>query len=390
VPRPDPLRALVLPADEAPRRSSLKRLLLFFDGVTLIHPEDRAFLNHGEIVEEYPGSISRIEWAERSVFPRSDGYEGSFAELAAETVRLQERGLITIRRRGAPAVDPLVRMVAYAAALPSEDLVRAALPDLDPSARPRIPDTMLFGGAVYPSGFRSRFDVAFPEPYSLPEAEPWSPLGWLRLGRALKYLEVARWSGAAPVALDEPNQGICLALGSRAFPSGRPNQLATFAIALDAVDPQGLDAALLDCPWDDVLKMRREVLPAVTALRERLVKAARRTAGASPTDLRTYQALLRDLQKDLEAAKVEHARKWQELRIGGLLKAAGASTVATVGFEALLSPSSWVGVVQLLLAGLATGGAALANELKPALSAHARVREHPLYFFERLPRIVSR
>jgi hypothetical protein len=390
MPKSESLRALVLPGDAPPRRSSLKRLLLFFDSVTLIHPEDRALLNSGEIVEEYPGRISRIEWAERSAFQRSSEYTEVFTELAAETTRLQERGLLTIQRRGAHAADPLLRMRAYAAALPNEDLVRAAVPDLDPGATPTIPDTMLYGGAVAPAGLHSRYDVAFPEPYRLPEADAWSPLAWLRLGRALKFLEVAHWSGAAPVALDDSNQSICLALGTRAVSPGQPSKLATATIALDAVDPQVLDAALLDCSWADVLRLRREILPAVATLRSLLLRAARRTAGVSPRDLRTYQALLSKLRADLEVAQAEHARKWQELRIGGLLKAAGASAATGVGLEALVSPSSWVGVLQLLLATVAVAGATLANELKPLLSSYSRVRNHPLYFFDGIPRRVGR
>lgn len=385
----EPLRALVLPGDEPPRRSSVKRLLLFFDSVTLIHPDDRALLNTGEIVEEYPGRISRIEWAERSAFPRSERYVETFAELAAETTRLQGRGLISIVRRTAQA-DPLLRMRAYAAALPNEDLVRAALPDLDPSVTPIIPDTMLYGGVVAPAGFRSRYDVPVADPYSLPEADAWSPLGWLRLGRALKFIEAAHWSGAAPVALDEPNQGVCLALGTRALSFGSPERLATSAIALDAVDAELLDAALLDCTWDDVLQLRREILPAVANLRTLLVRTARRTAGASPRDLDTYHGLLNKLHADLDAAQAEHARKWQELRIGGILKAAGASTVTGVGFEALVSPSSWSGILQLLLASLAAAGATIASELKPLLSTHSRVHGHPLYFFDKLPRALKR
>ncbi len=228
------------------------------------------------------------------------------------------------------------------------------------------------------------------EPYSIPEADAWSPLGWLRLGRALKFIEAAHWSGAAPVALDEPNQCVCLALGTRALSFGSPGQLATSAIAIDAVDPELLDAALLDCTWNEVLRLRREVLPAVSALRTVLLRAARRTAGAAPRSLDIYHGLLNKLRGDLDSAQAEHARKWQELRIGGLLKAAGASAITGVGLEAVVSPSSWSGVLQLLLASIAAAGASLASELKPLLSTHARVHGHPLYFFDKLPKSLMR
>ncbi len=73
--RPRPLTALVLPADTPIRRSTLKRLVLYFDTVSLVDPSDRALLNEREIVETFPGPISRIEWGEQVQFPRVLGYE---------------------------------------------------------------------------------------------------------------------------------------------------------------------------------------------------------------------------------------------------------------------------------------------------------------------------
>lgn len=66
-------RAIVLPGDEPPRRSRIKRLLLFSDSVALIHPTDKAVVNSGEISERFPKMT--VTWAERGPFPKSDDYD---------------------------------------------------------------------------------------------------------------------------------------------------------------------------------------------------------------------------------------------------------------------------------------------------------------------------
>lgn len=47
------MKALLLPGDEPPSETTLKRQLLFFADVLIVDPCDRAILNKGEISEPF-------------------------------------------------------------------------------------------------------------------------------------------------------------------------------------------------------------------------------------------------------------------------------------------------------------------------------------------------
>src|SRR5258708_863284 len=209
-------RVLLLPGDSPPRRSSIRRLLLYFDGVTLPDVTDRALINDGEITEHFDHpSIRRVDWGARGLFPRTPDYDESIAELISETQSLQARGLLKFVSRRTPA-DPATWLISYHAAIANERVVRAAVPDIDPHVKPSVPSTMLLGGAIAPTGFKSRYDVPFRDPVELAEAPVWGALAWLRVGRAVKYLERARTLGLAPFAADAPNAYLCLELAGYA------------------------------------------------------------------------------------------------------------------------------------------------------------------------------
>ena len=58
------IKSLILPGESPPSESQLKRQLLFFDSILIIHPDDRALINEGEIVEKFPNTT--IKWAEQN------------------------------------------------------------------------------------------------------------------------------------------------------------------------------------------------------------------------------------------------------------------------------------------------------------------------------------
>lgn len=111
-------RILVLPADTPIRRSTVKRLLLYFDSVHLPSPEDRAFINENEIVEHYPGGIAEIRWAARGHFPESPSYENVLEAIRNETRSLQSRGLLQfVPAFGHSSSDILNRLLSYHSAI---------------------------------------------------------------------------------------------------------------------------------------------------------------------------------------------------------------------------------------------------------------------------------
>jgi hypothetical protein len=130
--------------DYPPSMACLKRLALFHNHIVIPAVEDKAFVNEGEIREDFPGFGTAV-WAERGKFPRSDCFEERMIGIRRETISLQEKGLISFvpsTDSKATGSDPKLRLFAYASAISSEKFIRAALPDLDFAVTPPIPDTI--------------------------------------------------------------------------------------------------------------------------------------------------------------------------------------------------------------------------------------------------------
>ncbi|MCK4502892.1 MAG: hypothetical protein KAU22_07630, partial [Desulfuromonadales bacterium] len=60
-------KGLILPYDNPPRRSSIKRQLIFFDSLLMPSHDDAALVNDFEVTEKFPGT--EIAWARRTPFP---------------------------------------------------------------------------------------------------------------------------------------------------------------------------------------------------------------------------------------------------------------------------------------------------------------------------------
>jgi hypothetical protein len=77
-------RILITPAETIPKEETIKRLLLFFNTVFLIHPDDAALINDGEVVIEAPNHLNKYTWAPRVIYPREDNYKEKFAESVSK------------------------------------------------------------------------------------------------------------------------------------------------------------------------------------------------------------------------------------------------------------------------------------------------------------------
>jgi hypothetical protein len=214
----------------------------------------------------------------------------------------------------------------------------------------------------------------------------WSSLGWLRLARSIKYTTKAQWKGLVPISLDSVNQSISLALGVKAFQTSiTHDQLSNLAISVDAVDTERLEKELIDLPWREVLKIRKEVLPKVAAMRKAVIKSCSSISRTGMESLTNYEDQIIRLRQDLELAKAELAGKWRELALGGILKVGGVCTTA-----AIVLPSSWLEIMKTVVVGGLVAGAAMSEEVNAVVSSYRKVQQHPLLFLDQLPSTIAK
>lgn len=380
-------KALVLPADVPPRRTSIKRQLLFFDSVLLVDPEaDFAILNKGEIVEKFPnGRIMR--WGEYGSYSRAPNYVEEYRVLFAETHKLQTQGKIRVLRPPPPAVmDPRFNWISSVAASQDESLIRAALPDYKPGSHAYYRKHGGWYLAAIPTDVNyesiHKWMVHHREIRSI-DIE-WNQVAWVRLGRALKSLRRAGIEGAVPLAIDDINQNICLALGSRAYHHPPAvSDLATHVIALDAVDPLRLDEALIEMTWEEVMRLRKEVLPHVAKLRQVLVDSVIAARKSQNADLEAYSRALAEIKEKHKKAAGEARDAWTKLGF----KTMDAGTAAVVGgLSTIAPPGGWahvlLGIAGAFIGKMAQGTAADLHKL--VITSKAK-KISPLFFFDVLP-----
>ncbi|WP_437721828.1 hypothetical protein [Sorangium sp. So ce861] len=382
-------KALILPADTPPRHTSIKRHLLFFDSLLIVDPEtDLAILNKGDISETFPNGRT-ISWGEYGSYSRSPDYIEAHRALFVATHKLQSQGKIRILKPPPPAImDPKFNWISSAAASREESLIRAALPDYRPGTDAYYYKHDGWYNSVVPrdTNYESRYQwMLETQHHEMPGIDiEWNRVGWVRLGRTLKSLRRAGSEGAVPLALDSINQNICVTLGSRAYhqpPSA--SDLASQAIALDAVDPVSLDDALEDMTWDEVVRLRKEVLPYVAKLRKLLedsVAAARRPQNA---DLEVYSRTLAEIREKHKKSVDEVRETWRRLKFKPLETTVA---VASGGLTTLATPGGWAPIVVALTAGfigkMAQGTAA---DLHKLVTASRAKKASPLFFFDVLP-----
>jgi hypothetical protein len=409
-------KALILPADDPPSHAAVKRQLLFFDSVLLVDPQsDRAILNQGDLAPErglkvtMPDGVTRAAdfgYGDAGTYPRSPSYVEAHRVLFAQTSQLQSKGKVRILKALPPSVvDPRFNWLSSVQASHDAALVRSALPDYR-AGTPAF--YRLVGGWYQAPPLLSQTGeepkqhkwIHSANHYEDPDLDiEWNQVGWVRIGRLLKTLRRATHESAVPIAIDPINRNICLELvpaASRA-PASDPyprlttgaTDLAMQAIAMDLVDPFALDDALRDMAWDQVVRLRKEVLPHVSKLRQALlgdVASARLSLTAGVDEYR--QAL--SVRKDEQRRQVDIVREaWRKLGFKTAEVTAGVAVGAVgrelaVGLHAL--PVAWVPAL------VAFAGAFLGKMLpgsfenaSKAISAYRKMRASPLFFFDVLP-----
>lgn len=373
------VRGLIMPADTVVPLGKLKKQLLFFDQVFLPDPSDRALVADSEISDTYPGGMSIVQ-SSRAPFTREDDYEAKFAELIAGTDQLQRRGLLkVIQPNEWRTIDPWLRVHLYESAIADERLVKSAIPDISENKQIKIPDGIISGGDIVKSGWKRIPQVRTDKPFKIQGIDDyWNTMAHLRVGRAIKYIRVSQIKNAAPVAVDESSNHILLSIGQLAFQElTKPDILAGLAISMDVIDPQELENVLDSLPWDDVIKIRREILPHIANYRSEIIKKAKRIYKSHVVNLSRYSEIVDADRSTLNDAQEKLRNAWQGLGIVGALKCLAIS--AGTGAASLIIPSDWTGLLATILTGIAIGGGVVASDIKTVLQARECVIKQPLF-----------
>jgi len=383
-------KALLLPSDTPPTEASLKRQLLFFDAVAVPSYRDAAIVNRQEISEVYPDGRS-ITCDAYCPYPRATFYEDQFRLIQSRAERATRNG--ELRFVDLPASSPehaLQTWFAAVAALKTEALVMAALPDYAPADPPVVPFSSNAGYMMvvpsYTGGPPSKFawtgevDTASAGP---PMDELWRRTAMGRLGRALKVVHRASVTGAIPLAADAMNQRICLALGAKAFADvPTPAQMAAAAVSMDAVDPVTLHAALESMSWEEVFRVRKEILPAVKKLQKQVADSVAIAGRSQNADLSAYLDALSKLRTKHEKARDQVSEAWQKLGFGTLVVAAG-ETVA--GLASVATNGAWSKELTIVAIGLAAKALGTVTEQAQAIVRGREQRNaSPLFAFDGL------
>lgn len=387
------LDALLLPSDAPPKQSSIKRNVLFFDSVSLVDPSDESLINEGEIKEQFPGAL--VVWSKRAPFPRTENYEAEYEEIIAHTSHLQTKGIIRVLNSGLfPNVDPGISWVLYNSAISNDELVRAAVPDIS-NMKPSVlvPNGVLSGLGITMGGHRSKYELDCKPPFHIPNVDnAWSALAYLRLGRAIKFLRLAYGKNISPLVTDEINNHIVAELARRCIPTAAPlaneEALSNLSISLDVIDPQSLESILDDMSWDDVIRLRKEILPKLSQLRIFLMKRVN-TLHLGKKDLEIYRQEMLRTKQEFEAMKESLAEEWEKLRIGALFKFGGVEGATTTGLTLLPSFGTWQELAVLIASSGLVAASSLTDEIKGLIPAYRKVKSHPLYFLDNADSILK-
>jgi len=389
--------AIILPGDHAPKGGELKKNLLFFDSLTLANPSDSALVNEGEVTEQF--SQGRVMWASRNPFPRSPDYVPEMSELLAQTASFQSRGLIRVTPpHPLPTMDPGVNYSLWHSAIASSNLVEAAAPDRYSQETPPFEvGGYMRGGSIALGGERSKYEITESLPaIELADAgEWWTHYAHLRLGRALKFIRLSHALGLSPLALDRPNQEILMASGDFKGVVERQNpkisDVESLHLRFDfgVFDSEELYAALDRMTWNEVAALRKHTLPGMKNLRRYLVKSVQLKARSTSVSPEIYNNELYDLYKDFQVSKVALAKEWERLRIAAVVGVGGGvgggAAAEAFGLMGTVVGMPWADLlIKIFTAGL-LGAATLKDELKELIPARRTVKEHPMFFIDRLP-----
>ena len=378
--------AYLITGDEPSNAQALKRLILFFDRIYISDIKDEAIINEGEVNEKF--STATVRWCSSGHYPRVQGYEELYNNCLDGAESAISRQIIhKIESKNLKTIDPGTHWLCYNSILSNLDLIKSAAIDAS-GLKPEITirDTLLQGGGPSLNGETSKYAIPYKDPVDIPNVhDDWNWISRLRVGRALKDIRIAQAINAAPIATDRINSSIVRELvrnrSSCIYPE---SSMIDFAISTEIVDNEKLESILLNASWKDVLKIRKHILPHVDKTKKYINKKTNIISNNVYANIEDYIDALKTLKEGLSQLHEQEAEAWESLRIGSILKAGGAVGSGTIGTIAIPSivtlPNLLVGLVSL---GLVSVGA-LTPEIQRLIPARRKVREHPLFFLEKL------
>ena len=379
------IRGLVMPSDTVIPSGKLKKQLLFFDEVILSDPSDRALIADRELTHKSSDGSLQFWESERSPFPRQADYEEQFDKLLLGSEQLRRDGkLRVLSQHNWQKVDPWLRINLHVTAIADPKLVRAAIPDFS-EEKPVTPQGVIYANGVFhlkgqrpPQLAQLRTDP----PYKIPDIDQsWNTLAYLRLGRAVKYIRVAQINSSAAIAWDDSTSDILMAIGSLAFHEMTSfEMLAGTAIHLEVLEPRVLEPALAEMSWNEVIKIRRAILPHVAEYRSKVIQTARNVYKYNVRDFDKYRQIIQADRQSLISAQEELRKAWQGLKI----VAASRFTSCTGAACGIIIPADWTDLLGRILTGSLISIGTMASEIKTYIQTKETVRRHPLFVIDRL------
>ncbi|RLA84872.1 MAG: hypothetical protein DRG78_00105 [Epsilonproteobacteria bacterium] len=378
--------AYILTGDEPIKASTTKRLLLFHNKVLFSNIKDEAIINNEEVIEEFPKM--KVYWYARGHYPRIAEYKEKYYRHLEGTETAFNRNLLeSVESKNIKTLDPGIHWMSHNASLSNYDLIKSA--SIDASAlKPdiAIPNTITKGGEIVPTGMKSKYSVEYKESIVLPDIhDDWNTICQLRVGRALKSIRIAQALNASPIAIDDINSNITLALlqKNNKF-EFTDDSLKDYSINMGIIDNDKLESYLIDASWKDILKLRKEILPSVGKTKQYLDIQTKRISNTKYTSVEQYLSALSKLKEDFANLQEQEAEAWETLRIGSILKiggTVGAVALGTLAIPSLITvPNIFIGLIST---GLVSAGT-LTDELKQLIPAKRKLRDNPLFIIEKL------
>ena len=378
--------AHIITGDEPSNAQVLKRLTLLFDRIYISDIKDEAIINTDEVIEKF--STSTVHWQSRGHYPRVQGYEELYNSYLDGAENAINRQIINkIESKNVKTIDPGTHWLCYSSALSNLDLIKSAAIDAS-ELKPEISirDTVVQGLEFSMNGETSKYAIPHKDPVDIPNVhEDWNWISRLRVGRALKDIRIAQAINAAPIATDRINSRIVLELAKNQSSCIYPeSSMIDFAINAEIVDNEKLESILLNASWKEVLAIRKHILPHVDKTKKYISKKTNIISNNAYANIEDYIEALKTLKEGLSQLHEQEAEAWESLRIGSILKAGGvvgSGTIGTIAIPSIVTlPNLLVGLVSL---GLVSVGA-LTTEIQRLIPARRKVREHPLFFLEKI------
>ncbi|MDY4378851.1 hypothetical protein SOV92_13570 [Pectobacterium brasiliense] len=377
--------AFILTGDAPIPRNTLKRLLLIHDTISFSDISDEAIVNNEEVNEIYPNMT--ITWAAKGHYPRIEDYADIYDEVFSDaSILFRKRILNPILSKEIGNIEPGSHWIAYNAALSNKNMVEATAIDAN-DLKPNlvIPNTVLGGGGISAGGYKSRFDIKYEPSIRLNNiSDEWNVVSHLRVGRGLKSIRIAQAIGASPVAIDEINSNLTLAIiknNSKLY--SQRESIIDFSIESNLIDNQKLEEALEGASWQDILHMRKETLAAIANTKKLLNNKLTKLAHSSINSADEYLKSLETIKKEHDELKEKEIEAWEKLKIGAVISLLGA--VGTTKAADIILPIDF-SLSQAFSVLVSTGLIAtstMKSELTSLIPIKRKLKENPLFYIEK-------